>query len=78
MTKEALIKELRELSPEDRNEIFHEVSAPAEDDYGLTEEEITMVRSRLKHYTEHPETGISFEEMSRRHGLLRDVSDHLP
>lgn len=50
----------------------------AEDDCGLAEEEITMVRSRLKHYTEHPETGISFEEMSRRHGLLRDVSDHLP
>ena len=50
----------------------------AEDDYGLTEEEITMVRSRLKHYTEHPETGISFEEMSRRHGFSRDVSDHLP
>ena len=78
MTKEALIKELRELSPEDRNEIFHEVSAPAEDDYGLTEEEITMVRSRLKHYTEHPETGISFEEMSRRHGFTIQGASLVP
>ena len=77
MTKEALIKELRELSPEDRNEIFHEVSAPAEDDYGLTEE-VNMVRSRLKHYTEHPETGISFEEMSRRHGFTIQGASLVP
>ena len=40
---------------------MEEGSMTVEDDYGLTEEEVNIVRSRLKHYTEHLETGISFK-----------------
>jgi predicted DNA binding protein len=69
MTKDAIIAEIRKLTTEEQREIVETFSAAVEDDYGLTEEELETVQNRLKRYHDHPETGVSMEEMAQRHGL---------
>ena len=69
MTKEAIIAEIRKLSPEEQHEIVETFSESVEDNYELSEDELEMVQERLKRYHDHPETGISMEEMAQRHGL---------
>lgn len=69
MTKDAIIAEIKKLTPEEQREIVEAFSEPTEEDYELSEQELKMVQHRLKRYRDHPETGISMEEMARRHGL---------
>ena len=69
MTKDAIISEIKKLTPEEQREIVETISEGVEDDYGLSEEELETVQNRLKRYHDHPETGVSMEEMARRHGI---------
>ena len=62
MTKEALIEELRNLSPEDRGEIFQAAFAPTDEDYELTDKEKTLIDRRRKEMREHPERNLTLEE----------------
>ena len=69
MTKEAIIAEIKKLSPEERHEIAEMLWEDDEYAHTLSDEEFDMVQDRLRRYHDHPETGISMEEMARRHGL---------
>lgn len=59
MTKEAIIAEIRKLSPDDRREIVDAVAELGDEDYDLTSEDIAVVEARLKSAEEHPETVVS-------------------
>ncbi len=69
MTKDAIIAEIRKLTPQEQHEIAEMLWEHDEHIHALSEEELEMVQDRLKRYHDHPETGISMEEMARRHGL---------
>ena len=69
MTKEAIIAEIKKLTPEEQRDIVETFSDSIEDDYELSKAELEMVQARLKRYHDHPETGIPMEEMARKHGL---------
>jgi hypothetical protein len=62
MTEDAIIAEIKKLSPEDRREVFDAVNQPAEGDYELTSEDIAVVEARLKYAKEHPETVMGEEQ----------------
>jgi hypothetical protein len=62
MNKDAIVAEIKKLSPEDRREVFDAVNQPAEGDYELTSEDIAVVEARLKYAKEHPETVMGEEQ----------------
>jgi hypothetical protein len=59
VTKEALIAEIRKLSPQERREIVDAVSDIGDEAYALTAEDIAVVETRLKYAEQHPETVVS-------------------
>ena len=66
MTKEAIIEEVRKLSPSDRREVLDVISQMDEKDWQLTNEEITLVNERWKRMQEHPEGTLSYDELKAR------------
>lgn len=66
MTKDAIIAEIRKLSPEEQHEIAEILWEPTEEDYELTPEDIAVADAREKYAEEHPETVMSHEEFKAR------------
>ena len=66
MTKDAIIAEIRKLSPEEQHEIIETFSEPTEEDYELTDEEKSLVDRRWKEMQEHPERNLTLEQLKER------------
>ena len=66
MTKEAIIAEIKKLSPWDRREVLEALSGPNEDEYELTDEEKALVDRRWKEMQEHPEHNLTLEQLKER------------
>lgn len=66
MTKDAIIAEIKKLSPEEQREIAETLWEPTEEDYELTEEEKSLVDRRWKEMQEHPERNLTLEQLKQR------------
>ncbi len=66
MTKEALIEEIKKLSPEDRWEIIEAANELAEEDYDLTDDEMKTLDERWEKMHEQPGTTVTYDEFKNR------------
>ena len=65
MTKDAIIAEIRKLSPEEQHEIVEMFSEPTEEDYELTPEDIAVADARWQEMEDHPERSMTVDELKR-------------
>jgi putative addiction module component (TIGR02574 family) len=66
MTKDAIIAEIKKLSPEEQREVAETLWELTEENYELTEEEKSLVDRRWKEMQEHPERNLTLEQLKQR------------
>ncbi|KGE73304.1 hypothetical protein [Spirochaeta lutea] len=70
MSLESILQEVEQLSENEKHAVLEVLQEHFAEEYiSLSKAERQMIRSRLEHFQNHPETGISLEQMKQRHGL---------
>ena len=66
MTKEAIIEELKKLSPQEQREVVEAIRGSIEEGYELSNSELALVDQRWKEMQEHPDHNLSYDELRER------------
>ncbi|MFW6213049.1 MAG: addiction module protein, partial [Spirochaetota bacterium] len=66
MTKEAIIAEIRKLTPEEQREIAESLWESTEENYALTDEQRAELKQRYDAYRNNPEQGSQWEDVRAR------------
>lgn len=66
MTKDAIVAEIRKLSPAEQREVIEAILEPSEKEYELTEEQRSELLRRYDEYKSEPEQGSDWKDVRAR------------